>query len=279
MTTKFFDVFEMQYQIIFAPLLHNTHQTDLFRRTNKLHEELFLDLVSRILKPDFFLEIGAYEAATARKVASRLINTECYAFEADPENFQKFKNEFQEIKLQNFHYLHRAISNHDGFIEFHKQNGVQCDLLPNNSILPKIHLDMNTGYEIINVSSCRIDSFFKNALDIKNKSFVLRIDVEGLCYEVLQGAANTLNSCLAVYAEVEDYEIWKDQKTVFEIYQFLEELGFIPVTRDIQTPGQYNVLWLRMDTAFDRRFRSRISLYLNELHLLCDIAKERFKSG
>ena len=94
MNAKVHDVFEMQYQLLFAPIIHNTNQTDLFRKSNKLHEDLFLDLVSRILKPKYFFEIGAYEAATARTIASRLSDTQCFAFEADPENFEMFNDKF-----------------------------------------------------------------------------------------------------------------------------------------------------------------------------------------
>ena len=84
---------------------------------------------------------------------------------------------------------------------------------------------------------------------------------------------------MAIYAEVEDYEIWKGQKTVFEVYELLEKFNFVHVTRDIETPGQYNVLWLSKKLAFERKFRSRISLYLNELHVLAEIAKRRFVFG
>lgn len=260
-----YEMFEFINQFLLSPLLWNTKQSDVFRKTNKLHEEMFLDMVCRIIKPDVFFEIGAYEAATSQTVASKLPNSGCFAFEADPDIYGHFQDNIAGKKIKNFSYNHLAVSDHDGSIAFKKQikkeDAEVSNLEPSNSI--RIKGD-NFEYTDVTVPCRSIDSIV-NEHKLGGR-FVLRIDVEGMCYEVLQGSQSTLENVVAIYAEVEDYIIWQDQKTVFDIYEYLSSYGFVPVSRDVQTPGQYNVLWLRHSDYTQRIFRSRLALY--HYHLL-----------
>jgi len=220
-------------------------------------------------QPTHFYEIGAHEAATAIQIARKLPTSICVAFEADPDIHAHFTSEHAAKGVPpNFSYLQSAIADYDGEASFQKQveidGEIVSNLLPNNSLKQK-----KTGirYREVRTPCMRMDAYVRSHGPVEKA--VLRIDVEGLCYEVLQGASHLLDKCAAVYAEVEDYEIWDGQKTVFDIYPMLEKYDFVPVSRDVQTPGQYNVLWLRKQDAINRKFRSRLSMYYNELTLIC----------
>jgi len=262
---KAWEAFEYSNQFMLAPLLADATQRTFFRETNRCHERMFFDLLVRVMRPSHFFEIGAYEAKTARQVAARLPDAGCFAFEADPDVYRHFKALHNKGNTPpNFNYIHCAISDYDGQARFQKQANLKPGLgtLPPNNSLRQKHAEI--GYAEVDIPCQQLDTFI--APFIKEvHSTVLRIDVEGACYEVLSGSDQLLGSCIAIYAEVEDMEIWKGQKTVFDIYDMLDERGFVPVTRDVQTPAQYNVLWLKKDDSFLRHFRSRIALYHTEL--------------
>ena len=136
--------------------------------------------------------------------------------------------------------------------------------LPNNSVRTKHSTE--GGHRSVTAKMSQLDSV--DGMKSTTDKCVMRIDVEGLAYEVLLGASKSLNQCRLLYIEVEDYEIWDGQKTVFDIYPLLEGKGFVPVSRDVQTPGQYNVMWLRKEDYLERKFRSRVASFYSRIALL-----------
>lgn len=262
---KHWQNFELSTQRLYAALLSDTRQRELFVQTNKFHETLFFDLASRIVTTDNFLEVGAYEGSTSKRIAARCPQTQCAAFEADPDIYAKFRQENVENNtLRNYAYLHRAVSERPGTLDFHKQTesaiALAAELLPNNSLRTK----PSVPSRVVKVPATTVDDY----LEGRGGTSILRIDVEGLAYEVLKGAEKSLPYTRMIYAEVEDYQVWEGQKTVFDIYELLEPHGFIPITRDIQTPGQYNVLFLPEELAFRRDVRAHVSLYCRRLAAL-----------
>ncbi|MGD9685932.1 MAG: FkbM family methyltransferase [Desulfobacter sp.] len=258
----YWELFESSTQFMLAHLLADTRQKDLFIKTNRCHERMFHDLVCRIIRPSHFLEIGAHEADVSQFVASRLPGAKCLAFEADPDVFGFFSEKHK--KLSNFSYIHSAVSDCNGRIYFQQQvsaGELDKGMMRNNSI--KVKQFPDSMYHPVEVNCCTVDSYLEN--DSSLTSAVLRIDAEGLCYEVLAGSRNTLMQTAAIYAEVEDYQAWVGQKTVFDVYPLLEDAGFIPVSRDVETPGQYNVLWLKHPLQQERNIRARLALYFSEL--------------
>lgn len=258
--------FEYTNQFLLCNLLYNTRDMHYKTKSVVCHERMFMDLMLRVAKPELFIEVGAHEAGTSLKIAQRLEHCQVMAFEADPDVFEHFRADLKESEpLKNFQYMNTAISNKLGSVSFFKQFSNEDKLFANNSLMQK----PGENYSEIQVSCTTLDAHAQP--DLK-RSTVLRIDVEGHLFEVLEGAQETLKNTIAIYAELEDYEIWAGQKTAFEIYDLLEACGFIPVTRDVETPGQYNVFFLRRELAFTRAYRGRIALYFKELSLLNELA-------
>lgn len=251
---RYWQFFESSHQLLLSNLLYDTREKILKRESVKCHERLFEDFVCRIIQPDIFLEIGAHEASTSSKFKGRLPHCSVHAFEADPEVFLHFR----EKVSSDINYINSAVSRHDGYLNFFRQQKDDERLFLNNSLFKKD----SVNYDEHRVKSVTVDSFLE---EVGLSSTVLRIDAEGNTYEVIMGAAKSMSFVKAIYAEVEDYEIWEGQRTVFDVHDALEDYGFFPVSRDVETPGQYNVIWLRQDLAFQRQFRSRLLLYFNEL--------------
>lgn len=261
---KYWQMFEFFNQFLLSNMIYYNDQKDLKKESVSCHHRLFEDLVCRVIQPDYFFEIGAHEASTSVKVKRKLPQCGVYAFEADIDVFEYYKKKVGRT----IEYRNEAVANFSGALTFYKQIQPNGELFLNNSIKTKSSVE----YSEYKVNAVTVDDLF---CSMAPGSVVLRIDVEGNTYEVLSGARDTLKNVKAIYAEVEDYEIWSGQKTAFAVHELLDEAGFVPVSRDVETPGQYNVFWLPQALAQDRRFRARLTLYYNELKKLDRIAGER----
>ncbi len=249
--------FELINQYLFSNLLKNTHQKEFFLKTNIEHEKLFKNLIFNILKPDMLVEVGAYEASFSYQYSKINSMSQVFAFEADPENFNHFTSSFENKK--NFNYLNAIVSNEKkDYLNFYKK--IDSSLVSNNSIFKK----KNQLYNVVTIKNIRLDEFFENLISSVN-NISLRIDAEGGAYDVLKSGQNLLKKTSAIYVEVEDYEVWQNQKTVFDIYPFLEEFDFVPFTRDFQTPGQYNVFFIKKNLSLDRKFRAHLVNYISKI--------------
>lgn len=261
--------FEDAHQLAFAPLLTNRGYKPILRATNSAHERMLRDLAIRVMRPTHYFEIGGYEAAASRAYAASRPEAVGIAFEPDPDIFRHFPRKHATKPIGNFTYENMAVSDSSGTLPFYKQTALpkpkaNIELVASNSLLTGKKKE-GYQYRAVDVRSVAIDSYVEG-IDIG--SALLRIDVEGMAYQVLKGARKTLEKTCAIYAEVEDIEVWDGQKTVFDIYELLDAHGFAPVSRDFQTHRQYNVLWLPKAVAREKRFRARIAKYYGDVHAL-----------
>jgi tRNA G46 methylase TrmB len=92
-------------------------------RNKPLHEraqitvslEVYLEQVISIIMPDFFLEVGAFEASFSRKMKSKYPDSLVYAIEANPRVYQHF---LQEVEQAGVHYIHMAADSNEGEVTF-----------------------------------------------------------------------------------------------------------------------------------------------------------------
>lgn len=192
------------------------------------------------INPDYFLEVGAFKAETSCYVSKKFPSCKVIAYEANPFNYKKFKD---DLSKYNFDYINNAISDTDGPVTMYLQNksfkGNDKFVRGNNSLLKRT--DTKREFTEVSVKCHTLDSLY----NIKDKKFVLWIDVEGKGYEVLQGANKLLDSTHAVFIEVEQKQFWKDQKLDIDIIKYLESRGFYIYKQDQEFKKQYNILFLR----------------------------------
>ena len=68
------------------------------------------------------------------------------------------------------------------------------------------------------------------------------VDVEGFTGPVLAGGQELLARCAVIKIEVEDVELWHGQALAVDVLATLLDAGLVPLGRDVQSPGQYNVV-------------------------------------
>lgn len=208
-------------------------------RSNFALNELFFGL-SRLLQPQLFIEAGAKDAQTSIRMRRYLPDTEIVAFEASPVNYARF-SENTALRENTIDYRHSAVSDYDGEIEFHIRKTADGKPVPKfsgaNSILQRVA--ENVEYDVVKSKCIRLDTAFPTP-----KRNAIWVDVEGATKNVLRGASSFLANTSVALIEVEDYEIWKGQWTAAKVMSFLFELDLLPVARDFEYRGQYNILFV-----------------------------------
>jgi FkbM family methyltransferase len=194
------------------------------------------------LKPETFWELGAFDARFSRQLRGKMPRTLYHAFEANPYNYEKFR----DAALQDgVNYHHLALGPHDGEVTFNIGRRLNDTALPpvtgSNSILTK---QGDRDYEAVTVEMIAVDNFAARH-GLTGKSSAVWVDTEGFAYQVLLGMRQTLRSSSCVFVEVEDRQLWQEQKTAVDVRKFLFDEGFVPVLRDFEFSHQYNVLFVR----------------------------------
>lgn len=145
-----------------------------------------------------------------------------YLFEPHPDAYENLINKFGNDK--NFHIFPIAASNYKGTRNFYilKKNNCSSLLLPNyeNKLIEK-RKDF-TVTRTIQVETDTLDNLVQSEESID----LLKLDVQGFEYEVLEGAENLLKRVERIECEVEYDQWYTDQKIAKDIVSFLEQRGF-----------------------------------------------------
>lgn len=190
---------------------------------------------------NLFLELGAFDAETSLKVKTINPSCEVYAFEANPYNYDMFKEGIQSSGIR---YHNLAISDYTGTSNFYVQISNRGRILPktkkNNSLMERN--EKGVHYEQVEV---RVDTIDNLLTPRDTQNIAMWIDVEGVGYEALVGAEKTLEKTALIKIEVESKQFWKSQVTDKKIISFLESKGFIIDSMDQERKGQYNIIFKR----------------------------------
>jgi FkbM family methyltransferase len=228
-------------------LMHSASRWDLSSKQGRKASagwlrETYQLLLSEALKPEVFWELGAFEAAFSRRLSAALPKTIFHAFEANPYNYERFR---EQVTADGINYHHKALGPEDGTAVFKIGRSVGDRELPPdmgcNSLLTK---SGDRTYEDAQVQMVAVDNFAREQ-GLLGKLSAVWIDTEGFAFQVLQGMRQTLRTSAFVFIEVEDRQLWEGQKTAVDVRRFLFAEGFVPILRDFEFKQQYNVLFCK----------------------------------
>lgn len=206
-------------------------------------DKIFFALMTQYAPCDLFIEAGAFDATTSKKICSELPNCRTYAFEANYDNYEHFAPSAAAIN-----YLYTAITNYTGSIVFkqqsHTTSGAVFDKIKGNNSTKIRVLDKNTVYTNINVPCDSLDNFFVGKFS-STDSIGLWLDLEGTAYEALTAATEVLRNTSFIKIEVEDQQYWENQKLSADIVTLLDKHEHVPLIRDFEGTSvqQYNILF------------------------------------
>lgn len=193
-------------------------------------------LLNEIVKVDNLIEIGAHEASISCELSS-IVTKNCFAVEANPYVFKKYEKSFKvPISYENL-----ALSETDGYVELRIPKFSKTLDRADTSILNRT---ADAEYEKVRVNSCTLKTFIERK-KIQNDINSCWLDAEGLSYNILKSGKNLIESFKIALVEVEDISYWQNQHLVLEVIQLCLEYNLIPICRDLDGRGQFNILFLK----------------------------------
>ena len=157
------------------------------------------------------LEVGSLDGNDSLKLKNEFPDSTVHTIEALTSNYNKYLKNEDRINSYNI-----TITDYDGVVDFYVKN------------INGIHGIYNRGDEygsdVIKVPCSTLDSFCETN-DI-TKIDILKIDVEGATYDVLQGMNKILPFVKIMHIETELYPFFENQKLHSEVESFLIENDF-----------------------------------------------------
>ena len=149
-------------------------------------------------------------------------------------------------------FLPEAVGNVEGVMPLHLTVSPGCIsvLQPNDAVLNEYPIA--TCFEVQGMSSVRLTTLRKLVRDgrMPPPDFI-KCDVQGYDFEVLEGCGDVLDTTLAIEVECQFKQIYKNQKTFFEIKSLLESHGFI--LRDFRHQGAFEYEVVEVNAFFSKR--------------------------
>lgn len=189
--------------------------------SDKLIDENFMTYKSIFGRnPRSMLEVGSNFSQDIEYACKfwKINRDQSFAIEANPHLFQRAKELFPEINTINM-----GIHNHVGTLNMHTSsissvnNGVSSFLSRNDD---ETWID---GCQVVKVTT--IDDLGME-LSLPSIDFV-KIDVEGLSLEVIEGGKEFLSKVHMIQVECELTPLWKSQRGLYgDVDQLLQSYGF-----------------------------------------------------
>lgn len=178
--------------------------------------------VLRTCDYDLLLDVGAHQGQTSVMADHIRPRVAIVAYEPQSAAANIFRAVLNGVRNVTLHHI--ALGNTEGYAEINiSRRSDSSSLLPTSEELPKLF--KNTEHHAKErVRVARLDSFpehWKHA----ERAF-LKIDVQGLELQVLQGGAEALKHCEYVYVECSHVELYKGQALFEDVKAFLEKKGF-----------------------------------------------------
>ena len=172
-------------------------------------------------RAETILEIGSRDGHDAAYLSSKLKAHKVYTFEANPYCYKVINLNYPE-----FNNIYGAVSNFTGQADFNVVESSNWDEVGTSSLRDrtdswyqgkskKIVVDVNTMHRYI------VDHNIAPTFD------VVKIDVEGCSYEVIEGFKYFLKDVKIFHIENETLQYWNDQKLASDVSVLLKSKGFI----------------------------------------------------
>ena len=187
------------------------------------------DILKPYFKPTSFMEVGSRDGKDTDYVSKywNLDTANCHIIEADVKSYNNIIDNYK-YKVYNV-----AASNENGEIEFLSVVSDNELLRGISSIKKSFHVD-NLEYEKNIIKSIRLDF----QIDL------IKIDVEGHGYEVLEGLGDKIKEIKAIQIETEEKVCFENQKIDSEINKYLLDRGFALIDKKRCWDFQFDCLYV-----------------------------------
>ena len=153
---------------------------------NLRHEDDVLKLLPKLLKKcDIFVDVGASLGTYTKEATDHLKNRQIYSIEADPLRFDGLKKKVEQLQKNNNNNeiiaIHGAVGDSNESLTFF------TDSTNTSGSLTTIEGRVSSE-NFVSVQGYKIDTL----IDVKDKAILVKIDVEGAEYSVVEGMSELL---------------------------------------------------------------------------------------
>ena len=189
-------------------------------------------------------DIGGCEGEESVRYSRLFPNAQILTFEPLPNNQKLIKENIIKYKVNNVELISFAVSNLNGFSEFHVSSGhpenesnlLDWDFGNKSSSLLLPNNDNNPNWlefkEKINVETITLKKVIKER-KISQIDFI-HMDVQGAELAVLKGADNYLKHIKAIWLEVSNMELYEGQPLMCDIEKFMNSNGFTLIKTELE---------------------------------------------
>jgi len=212
-----------------------------------IHMPEWIELIEKqgTFKVNTIMEIGSMDGADAAYLAEHFKPDTTIIIEAHPEFAVEIAKQYDEYDVYSFVAGNRNTDVIFNAVSKESHNLGMSSMLEREDKYPS----HETEYMPIEVQSMRMDEFCSlNGID---EIDVLKIDVEGNSYEVLEGFGDMLWNVKCIHIECEHESVWKDQATYCYVENYLLSRGFIPIAIKIGYP-QSDSVWIKKEFLNDK---------------------------
>lgn len=190
--------------------------------------------------PKNILEIGSrdgYHADYLKKFFN-IPDDKVFIVDAHPDCANLIRREHP-----NYRVIEVAISDNPGILKFNAIQNLDLGGLGMSSLLPKKGGPV-FGERWVNVLSITGEQLI-NLID-EPEIDLLKLDVEGLTYEVLKSFSLNLRKVKFIHTEGEYVQVWENQKLYKDVCDLLIGYGFKEAYRVDVVEGQCDTVWYRV---------------------------------
>lgn len=173
---------------------------------------------------DIIIDVGTREGDDAYLIQQRLQTKKVYAIDARKEAVEATKQKYPE-----FNVTHTAISNYIGTTTFCSIISDDPDYVGSSSIYNKKFKRKEYKHDVIEVPVTTMDNFIENnSLSYKFLDIV-KVDIEGYTFQLLEGFKTHLDNVKMFHLETEKKSTHKKHVNSEEIIDYMKSKNFVLV--------------------------------------------------
>ena len=180
--------------------------------------------------PVVFFDIGANTGQTIDYITKLFPNASIFSFEPTPRVFRELYEKYEGTK--NVYLFDIALAESNGRLDFYTSDFSPTNscLQPNDALYGGCYPAIKEALaetKTIQVEALTLDSWYAEYFADSEEVDLVKINVQGFEYNVLQGGLQTLREKVKVlYLEVQYLEFYKNAVPFYKIFELLYENGF-----------------------------------------------------
>lgn len=170
------------------------------------------------------LDVGASDGGYATKIRKIFPQSKIYSFEAIQESYYALLKRFKDDST--FQAFNICLSNYNGYCDFFVNEYKGSSSLLNMSHLHKEAYPFTEKYVPIKIECKRLDTFIEERSFVLENNILLKLDVQGAEWMILEGAENLLKRVKVVFMEVSFNTLYEKSILFSETVIRMKQLGF-----------------------------------------------------